>query len=47
MCKLVPELVMRFDFELDMEDGDWRTVNYWFVKPENFRVRVKSRVENI
>jgi cytochrome P450 len=43
MCKLVPRLVTDFDFELDMATTPWKTINYWFVKPVDFRVRVKPR----
>ncbi|KIX09183.1 uncharacterized protein Z518_00262 [Rhinocladiella mackenziei CBS 650.93] len=42
MYKLIPELVRKFDFELDMATSNWKTRNYWFVKPIDFRVRVKS-----
>jgi hypothetical protein len=43
MCKLIPELVKRFDFEIDMPPTRWETKNYWFVKPENFRLRIVPR----
>jgi cytochrome P450 len=47
MSKLIPELVRRFDFELDEHlarpGAEWTTSNYWFVMPVDFRVRVKSR----
>lgn len=50
MTKLIPRLVRDFDFELDNEvpksDGRplWTTQNVWFVKPTNFQVRIKPRV---
>ncbi|KAH7381087.1 putative cytochrome P450 pisatin demethylase [Cadophora sp. MPI-SDFR-AT-0126] len=43
MCKLVPELIGRFDFELAMPESGWNPKNYWFVKPEKLLVRVKLR----
>ncbi|KAH0832551.1 hypothetical protein AYO21_06055 [Fonsecaea monophora] len=43
MSKLVPRLVEHYDFELAMDPADWRTVNYWFVRPERFPVLVKRR----
>jgi hypothetical protein len=35
-------LVSRFDFELVNTDR-WETMNYWFVLPTNFMVRVRER----
>lgn len=43
MCKLIPRLVRDFDFELEKVDRDWNLKNHWFVKPTDFRVRIKSR----
>ncbi|ETI19665.1 hypothetical protein G647_08678 [Cladophialophora carrionii CBS 160.54] len=43
MSKLIPQLVRRFDFELEQPDREWNTVNYWFVKPTDFRVKVRAR----
>lgn len=46
MSKLVPQLVRKFDFELGdglKGDGSWRTDNKWFVKPENFEVKMRLR----
>ncbi|TGO13465.1 hypothetical protein BTUL_0069g00320 [Botrytis tulipae] len=43
MNKLVPQLVRRFDFELDPEverNGGIVCKNRWFVKQQNFRVRI-------
>ncbi len=44
MDKVIPELVRRFDFELATADTTYRTKNYWFVKPVDFRVRVRARL---
>ena len=41
MSKLIPRLIRDFDFELNRPDEIWNTENYWFVKPTNFKVRVK------
>jgi len=43
MSKLIPEMVKGFDFDLCMAADDWKTVNYWFVKPEKFPVMVQER----
>ncbi|TPX11294.1 uncharacterized protein E0L32_001112 [Thyridium curvatum] len=47
ISKLVPTLVRDFDFELSEEiagpDQEWKTKNYFFLKPTNFRVRVTQR----
>ena len=42
MSKLIPELVMNFDMTLQMPPEDWKTVNYWFVKPERFPVQIRK-----
>lgn len=42
MCKLVPRLVRDFDLEL-CDTKRWQTKDHWFVKPENFRMRVRPR----
>ncbi|KAF2451822.1 putative P450 monooxygenase [Karstenula rhodostoma CBS 690.94] len=42
MSKLVPLIVDAFDFELEAT-GRWKTKNLWFVKPVEFRVRIKTR----
>ncbi|KAF2823879.1 cytochrome P450 [Ophiobolus disseminans] len=42
MSKLIPRLVMVYDFELE-RDGPWTTKNLWFVKPLDFKVKVKHR----
>ena len=43
ISKLIPQLVRDYDFELLEPAKDWETYNAWFVKPTNFRVRVKCR----
>jgi cytochrome P450 len=43
MSKLIPQLVREFDFELERPHEEWDTGNYWFVKPTNFRLKVKVR----
>ncbi|KAK8016797.1 hypothetical protein PG993_014986 [Apiospora rasikravindrae] len=40
MYKLIPELVSRYEFELAMPRSDWKSKNYWFVKPEKLSIRV-------
>lgn len=41
MSKLIPEVVANFDMALMIPKEQWKTVNYWFVKPESFPVQVK------
>ena len=43
MSKLIPRVVRDFDFELENPGKEWTNKNHWFVKPTDFRVRVKSR----
>lgn len=45
MSKLIPLLLRDFSFELDapLDEEGWDTQNYWFVKPLNFRLRIKIR----
>ena len=43
MSKLIPQLVRTFDFELEKPSKDWETQNFWFVKPMDFKLRVKRR----
>jgi hypothetical protein len=45
VSKLIPEVMRRFEFVLDDEvrNKEWRSVNRWFVKPENFCGRVVER----
>jgi hypothetical protein len=42
MSKLVPQIVRDYDFVLEGA-GEWETINFWFVKPMNFKVKVKLR----
>lgn len=42
MYKLIPRLVRDFDFELERK-GEWKSENYWFVKPTDFNVKVRRR----
>lgn len=43
--KVIPQLVRRFDFELDgsLKDKEWKTLNYWIVKQQDFKCRLKLR----
>lgn len=41
--KLVPEIMLRFDVSLADPAHDWTVYNDWFVKPHDFRVRLKDR----
>lgn len=45
MSKLIPRLVRDWDFQLDssLHAKEWRTLNYWFVKPMDFKVGIKRR----
>jgi cytochrome P450 len=45
MCKLIPRIVRDFGFELDgaVRGKDWHTQNFWFVKPVDFKIRVRVR----
>ncbi|KAI1505313.1 cytochrome P450 [Biscogniauxia marginata] len=47
ISKLIPRLMRDFDFELSEElskkDTKWSVSNFWFVKPKNFMVYVRSR----
>jgi cytochrome P450 len=45
MSKLIPQLVRKFDFELEegLERGGLKSLNRWFVKQQNFRGRVIAR----
>lgn len=37
---MVPQLVRTFDFELENPNKELDSMNYWFVKPVDFRVKV-------
>lgn len=41
--KLLPELVMRFDFEFEHPEREWTVYNDWFMKQEDVKVRVRKR----
>ncbi|KAH6965043.1 cytochrome P450 [Fusarium venenatum] len=43
ISKLIPRILRDFDFE--MQDGitSWNTLNHWFVKPKDFKVKLKIR----
>jgi cytochrome P450 len=43
--KVIPQLVRRFDFELDgpLKDKEWKTLNYWVIKQKDFKCRLKLR----
>ncbi|KAL5585651.1 hypothetical protein FOVSG1_013343 [Fusarium oxysporum f. sp. vasinfectum] len=45
MCKLIPAMIRDFEFTLQdsLLENEWKTENYWFVKPLNFQVWVKPR----
>jgi len=47
MSKLIPRLVRDFDFALDdtlsSPDQHMKTAGYWFVKPKDFRVKIRPR----
>jgi len=43
MSKLVPEIVKKFDLKLEMPKENWKTINYWFVKPEKLPVTLIAR----
>jgi cytochrome P450 len=45
ISKLVPQLLRQFDLVLDEElnKHEWRTVNRWFVKPQDFKGRIVLR----
>ena len=42
ISKLIPRLVRDFDFELEKPEKEWKTENYWFVKPTDFTIRIKA-----
>ncbi|KAJ5983199.1 hypothetical protein N7481_005298 [Penicillium waksmanii] len=44
MSKLIPRLVRDYDFT--PLRSDWKTENYWFVKPMDFDVHVQKRVKS-
>ncbi|KAJ4984443.1 Pisatin demethylase 18 [Stagonosporopsis vannaccii] len=42
MSKLIPEMAKSFDFALAMSKDEWKTINYWFVKPERLPVTIQK-----
>ncbi|KAF1841205.1 cytochrome P450 CYP5080B3 [Cucurbitaria berberidis CBS 394.84] len=44
MSKLIPEIVKNFDLTLGMQKEQWKTINYWFVKPEKLPVAVNRHI---
>ena len=43
MMKIMPELVLRFDFSFAYPLKEWSVRNDWFVKQEEFMVRLRER----
>ena len=43
MMKIIPELVLGFDFNFAYPLKEWSVRNDWFVKQENFMVRIRER----
>lgn len=43
MCKLIPQLVRKFDFRLADPSADLKTFNVWFVKQTDLKVTVSER----
>ncbi|KKF93237.1 Pisatin demethylase [Ceratocystis platani] len=41
--KLVPSMLRRFDITLANPEEEWKLINAWFVKVENFNVNLKRR----
>ena len=41
--KVMPQLVRRFDFELEEPQKELHCVNYWFVKQTDLRCRLSIR----
>ena len=44
--KLLPEVVMRFDFEFEDPEREWTVHDDWFVKQEDIKVKVKRRKDD-
>lgn len=42
MSKLLPHVVLHFDFKLSYPERPWTTQNNWFVKPKDFAIQVKT-----
>lgn len=43
MCKLIPQLVRKFDFMLADPNAELKTYNAWFVKQSDLMVTVSER----
>ena len=44
ICKLIPMLVLEYDFELaGGRDAEWTLLNDWFVRQRDYRVRISRR----
>ena len=46
MAKLLPQIVKKFDIELDDSlkgDGQWKSVNFWLVAQKDFKVKLTQR----
>lgn len=43
MCKLIPQLVRKFDFRLADPNAQLKTYNAWFVKQADLKVTVGER----
>ena len=41
--KLIPELVMRYDFEFEDPKREWTVYNDWFVRQQDVKMRVRMR----
>ncbi|KAL9116115.1 MAG: hypothetical protein Q9227_000484 [Pyrenula ochraceoflavens] len=47
MSKVVPQLVRKFDFQLDIPKEGLKTRSYWFTKHRNLFARVRRRGEEV
>lgn len=43
MTKVVPQIVRNFDLEMQNPEREWKTYNMWFVKQQDFYVRLRPR----
>ncbi len=43
MMKVIPELVLNFDFDFAYPLKEWSVRNDWFIKQEDFMVRISER----
>ena len=44
LSKLIPELVQHFDIKLVHPEREWTLYNDWFMKQEDFPVKLSKRV---